>query len=75
MIGFDGKVKPNEYDIISGGIIGNANFIKERYPQDKIMHQKLQYLTDYVLRLGYLMGKDYDAALQFSSDIKKGRYG
>lgn len=72
---FTGRKKTTEYEIISGAVIGLAMFIQARYPNDKIMHEKLRHLTDYVLRLGYLIGKDNYSAELFKTDMEKGRFG
>ena len=61
----------SEYDYTRSGVVGNFDFIKNRYPNDKIMQEKLENLAAYCLKLGIMIGKDKDYAAKFQKEVQK----
>ena len=64
---------PTEYDMVTGGILGNFNAIKERYPRDMILLKMIQDLALLCLQLGALVGSDKDDLDKLNEEIRKGR--
>lgn len=65
--------KPNEYDYILGGIVGNFNFIIERYPKDSILIKRVQSLASLCLQMGALIGYDQEYLDKFNAAVRGGR--
>ena len=63
----------SDYDAFSGAVLGICKFIEERYPNDRIMHEKLQDAVTYSLKLGHLIGKDSKSAEKFYNEIMNER--
>ena len=64
---------PTEYDMVVGGIIGNFNFIQDRYPRDMILLKCIRNLATLCLHLGALIGNDKDYFNKFNEAIRKER--
>ena len=59
--------------MVVGGILGNFNFIAERYPRDKILIERVQAFATHCLQLGALIGSDKDYLDKFNEVIRKER--
>ena len=68
-----GYVRPSEYDMIVGGIIGNFNYILERYQRDAILIKRIQSFATLCLQLGALIGSDKEYLDKFNEVIRKER--
>ena len=68
-----GFCKPTEYDVVTSGIIGNFNFIQDRYPRDMILLKCIRNLCTLCLQLGALIGSDKDYLDKFNEVIRKER--
>ena len=64
---------PTEYDMVVGGIIGNFNYILERYPRDTILIKRIQSFATQCLQLGALIGSDKEYLDKFNEVIRKER--
>ena len=65
-----GVCHPTEYDVVIGGIIGNFNFIQDRYPRDFILLNRIRSFALLCLRLGALIGSDKDYLNKFTEVIR-----
>lgn len=63
-----------EIDVMIDGVVGNFNYIADRYPNDKVLLEKLQYLSSYCLQLGNLIGSDKGAGQKLNERLRKDRY-
>ena len=63
-----------ELDLCMNGVNGNFNFIANRYPNDKVLLEKLKYLSSYAFQLGALAGSDKDAAKKLTEKFREDRY-
>ena len=64
-----------EYDYVRGAVVGNFDFIRERYPNDLILKEKLETLTSYCMKLGMMVAKDKSYAERFKKEVKGGLNG
>jgi hypothetical protein len=67
------RYKPTEYDMVTGGILGNFNFIKDRYPTDKILIKRIQVLATLCLHLGALCGFDEEDFKRLNEELRGNR--
>ena len=71
MVSNMGVCQPTEYDVISSGIVGNFNFIQDRYPRDFILQNRIRSFALLCLRLGALIGSDKDYLDKFNEVIRR----
>ena len=63
-----------EMNLYIDGVNGNFNFIANRYPNDKVLLEKLKYLSLYAFQLGALAGGDKDALKKLTEKFREDRY-
>ena len=61
----------SEYEIYKSKIIGNINWISERYPNDKLLHEHLTNVTNGMCSFINLLVNDNNNLERFKKEIRK----
>ena len=60
-----------EYDIYKSKIIGNLNWIMDRYPNDQLLHEHINYLTNGMCSMVNLIVKDKRQLKRFKKEVSR----
>ena len=61
----------NEYDIYKSKIIGNLNWIMDRYPNDQLLHEHINYMTNGMCSMVNLIIKDKRQLKRFKKEVNR----
>ena len=60
-----------EYDMNRAKVIGNINWILERYPNDTLLHDHLRYITNGMCSLVNVLMQDKRQLERFKKEVRR----